>query len=348
MNFRAIWAMPLAGLVTVSLFWCESFRAADPPQPAEPGTLIVLTSTGKEQKLKTWRIVGGTTHLSWLAPATPSKEKKDDEDKDDKKDKNGKPGVKTKKPSRPRPPSGPEALVFREEDSTTFIEGITTLVPLDRIRSISFDNEKQTATVRVAVGDKEDATVELTGSTKYRGINKIVIEAETDLGDLGVAEVKYQGGVPKGGIRGVTFPAPKPSAAAAAGRSATIHINDKDHKTHKVTDLQPLYRFADGSQRVLLPLLFKKTIKIDVAKIQKIHLTKDEEAEKDKSSTSWQVTLKDGAEHTLSLLVRNVPVTDAEATLEGLLGRVPAGYKLYPIHLISAIEFDETKVEPKE
>jgi len=27
---------------------------------------------------------------------------------------------------------------------------------------------------------------------------------------------------------------------------------------------------------------------------------------------------------------------------------LPAGYKLFPIHLISAIEFDETKVEPKE
>ena len=52
-----------------------------------------------------------------------------------------------------RPPTGPEALEFREENSTNFAKGILTLVPLERIRSIDYDNDKQVVTARVATGE---------------------------------------------------------------------------------------------------------------------------------------------------------------------------------------------------
>src|SRR5712692_1347230 len=84
----------LCGLLAV----CPSF-AADAPKPAEGGTLVVIDSAGKEQKLKTWKFVHGTQRLAWLAPAKAK-------DKD------------AKDPDKSKPAAGPEALLVREENST--------------------------------------------------------------------------------------------------------------------------------------------------------------------------------------------------------------------------------------
>src|SRR5256885_5795100 len=62
--------------------------------------------------------------------------------------------------------------------------------------------------------------------------------------------------------RAIRFPAPKPPAAAAAGRAAFVLGEDKKN-VQKVADLQPLYEFADGTERLLPTLLFKKTLKLD-------------------------------------------------------------------------------------
>src|SRR5438128_1743779 len=98
--------------------------AADPPVPE--GTLVVVDAAGKEQKLKAWKFVAGTRHLSWLATPVPAKECDDKE---------------PAKGDKPKPPAGPEALEFREENSTTFRNGILTFVPLDRLRAIDYDAE---------------------------------------------------------------------------------------------------------------------------------------------------------------------------------------------------------------
>src|SRR5262249_21064182 len=149
-------------------------------------------------------------------------------------------------------PAGPEALEFRDDNSTNFQEGVLTLIPLERIRAIDYD-DNDSVSVRVAAGDKPDADEVLSGTTKYRGVNKLTIEAEVDKGDLGVAEVKFLGGAPKG-IRGVRFPPAKAPAAAPEGRLAVVTVADKRKNVQKATDLQPLYRFADGSER-LVPVL---------------------------------------------------------------------------------------------
>src|SRR5262249_35805404 len=257
-------------------------------------------------------VAAGTRRLGWLAPAP-----KEGDDK-------------------PKTPAGPEALEFRDENSTNFQEGVTTLIPLDRIRSIDYD-DNDTVTVRVAAGDKPDADELVKGTTKYRGVNKLTIEAEVDKGELGVAEVKFLGGVAKG-IRSVRFPAAKAPSAGAEGRPGLVSVADKKKNEQKAADLQPLYRFADGSERLVPVLLFKKTLKLDVAKISKLRASEGKEAD----GLEWGVTLRDGEEETLTLLPKGM-IDDKEAVLEGLLGRVPAGYKLFPMHTIAGVQFDEPK-----
>ena len=133
------------------------------------------------------------------------------------------------------------------------------------------------------------------------------------------------------GIHGLRFPSAQ-AAAAPTGRAATVTTEYKDTKTtHKVVDLRPLYKTAGGE--VLSPLLmFKKTLKVDVTKIQKITANDSED------EPAWTVTDKDG-EQTLTPLLKTT-IDGKPAELEGLVGRVPAGYKLFPVHTIGEVEFE--------
>jgi hypothetical protein len=330
MRMRMKWTMPLGVALLGLAAWGAT--AADEPAKANSEPLIVLDSTGKEQKLKTWKITAGTRHLAWLAPADKEKEA-DPKDKPEPADKTR---VAQKAPPRGKAPAGPEALEFREENSTNYKEGILTLVPLERVRALEYDNMNMKVKLTAATGPKAEDTATLTGLTKFQGINKLVIEAEVDKGELGVAEVKFLGGVPKG-INGLKFP---PGAAKIEappeGRPAAVMTKDGENKgktAHKVSDLQPLYRVAGGE--TLSPLVFfKKTLKIDVAKINKISVTDPGGAE-----PVWVVSLKGGGDETLTLLT--APMLDGKpAALIGFVGRVPAGYKLFPVHVIEEVEFD--------
>ena len=195
--------------------------------------------------------------------------------------------------------TGPEALALREENSTAYKDGVMTMIPLDRLRAIDFDGEKEKVTVRVAVSEKPEEDLRLTGSTEYKGINKLAIDAEIDKGELGLAEVHFSGGSPKG-IKGVRFPPPKLAAGAKDARPAALTYGDRKGKyVVNLTDLQGLYRTADGE--VLSGLLFfKKTIKIDVSKLKKIAAHADEGTLEE---PVWGVTLKSGGdEESLTLM----------------------------------------------
>jgi hypothetical protein len=327
------------GLLTIVLIagWV---LGEDAPKPAEPGTLLLIDGAGKEQKIKSWKCTGGTRRLSWLAPAAKAearteKEKPDDKDKPAAKDKSaGKP------PARPAA-VGPEALVVRDELKIHFLAGVTTFVPLDGIRSIAFDNEKETMTVRVAVGPKEEE-VTLTGTTAYKGINKLTLTAEVDKGDAGIAEFTYQGGVPRGNIKEIRFPTMKVEPEKP-GRPAVVVTMDKDvKKMHKVSDLLPLYVLPSGRETTLPTLMFRKTLKIDIAKVKKIAASSG-----DSDDIVWQVTQKDGDDASLTLL-DSLPVEGGAARLVGLVGRVPAGYKLFPLRRINAIDFDVREEKEKK
>jgi hypothetical protein len=302
--------------------------ADDAPRPAERGTLVVVDARGKEHKLKSWTFKQGTRRLSWLAAAPKAPAGKKGKEEGD------------ERPARGSAPAGPEALVVRDELKIHFSAGVVTLVSLDRVRSVEFDNEKGTITVRAATGPKEGDTETLTGSTRYEGINKVVLEADVDKGEAGVASLTFRGGSEKG-IRAIRFPAPAIKGGEISGRPAVVQSADGEVKrTHKVRDLTPLYLLTSGQEKLLPTLPFKKTLKLDVGKVKKIA-----RAGEDAEETTWQVTTEDD-DSTLTLLP-SLPVDGKPAVLVGLLGRVPAGYKLFPVRRIAQVDFDTTE-EPKE
>jgi hypothetical protein len=110
----------MASRISLGLLLVVALAAAGFAPTPEPHPLVVIDSAGKEQKLKTWKFTIGVRHLTWLAPAPPV----------------AVPDENTAAPkSRARPlPVGPEALEFREEESTAFVEGVLTFVLLDRLR----------------------------------------------------------------------------------------------------------------------------------------------------------------------------------------------------------------------
>jgi len=324
----------LAALLTTTAVSLAADEPA-PPKPAEPGTLVVIDSAGKERILKTWKIVLGTRHLTWLAAPEAGKEpeiKEPPENVDPRPRGGPAPRIAA------RPAVGPEALAFREERSTRLSDGVLTLIPLERLLSLEFDSKdpkEPTVTARVAGGKEAGLNVVLKGPTKYQGINKLVLKEKIDKGTEGIAEMIYSGGVPKGGIQAIRFPAPKVEALAA-GRPALVVIADKEKTKLAVSDLRAMYQLHDGSERLASVLMFKKTVKRDLAKLAKI-----EAIESETQDTVWQMTLKDGGEDSLSLH-KTVSLDGKQAHLEGLIGKVPAGFKLFPLHSIVSIEFDKT------
>jgi hypothetical protein len=293
--------------------------------PAGGGVLVIVDGTGKEHKIKAWKFSAGTRHLSWLAPAAAE---------DPKEKLPAKPA-----PSKARPPAGPEALEFREEHSTTFKEGVLTLVPLSQIKAIEYDEVKKSVLVKYLNGDGKEDT--LSGTTKYIGINRFTLEAEVDKGDMGIAEVKFLGGAAKGGIRSAVFPESRtrpPALVDKPGRSAAITIAEKPKLTHKVADLKALYRMADGSERILATIMFKKTLKVNLDQVEKIHVVDNAKGD----DGDWVVTFKGGEEQGLTLL-KTAPLDDRPALLLGFIARVSAGWRLYPPHTITDIVFEEEK-----
>lgn len=286
--------------------------------PVETGGLILVDAAGREQKVRRYHLTAGTRRLGWLAAAEKAETK------------------------GPRD-AGPEALAVRDEMKFHFLAGAVTLVPITRLRSIEFDPVKATMTVRVATTAKEDEDVTLVGTTAYKGINKLTVEAEVDRGAAGVAEVTFQGGTLRGGIRAVRFPSPRPDLAPAGRPAVVVTLDQAARRTFRVSDLQPLYQLRDAGERRSPLLLFRKTLRIDVATVKKITASTDE----DSDDLVWQVLSKDGDDSRLTLLPSGT-IDGAAATLVGLVGRVPAGYALFPVKRIQEIHFDTAEAPAEE
>ncbi len=302
------------GLVAFALLAGLTFAAGDAnPAPPNSGTLVVTDAAGKEHKVSGWSLTAGARPLGWLAPPA--------------KDGDGKGKAKEKAAA------APQALVVREELKIHYLAGVLTLVPLERVRSVTFDKDKETMTVRVAVSDKPEEDAVLTGTTAYRGINKLTIRAEVDMGAEGVAEVTFQGGVPKG-VKEVRFPAPK-AEPFKPGRPAVVTTLDRDvKKTYQVSDLQALYQLRSGQEKVVSTVMFRKTLKVDLAKVKKVTAGSE-----DGEDVVWQVVRQDGSESTLTLLT-STTMDGEPATLVGLIGRAPAGHVLFPARRVQGVEFD--------
>jgi hypothetical protein len=294
--------MLLLGLILVR--WSDPTQAGDKKDGKDAHLLVVPPTGGKEVKLVDWRFTLGTRRLD-LDGAMPPKSK-------------------TKKPS------GPEYLEFREDKSTTFQDGILTLVPLISLRKLEYDNDKKTVTaVVVKAGDKDET---LSGTTKFNRINKIVLEADAVLEGLGNAVVKFNGGTTDG-LRSIRFPQPQ-AVKEAIGPITSIVAADKEKTKHAAHDLQPLY-LVDGVYRLLSYVMFKKTVKIDLDKIASLRFIPSED--KKKISYDYEVTLRDGTKHTLTILTKIELEKAKSAVFEGFIGRVPVGYKLFPAHTIQEL-----------
>lgn len=329
-TITTLWAFASLALLsgsTLSLAQDEpKDKPKEEPKAATGNVMTIIDASGKERKLTKWTFIEGTHELTWLAPkAAPEKEE----------DKKEEPGAKKPAPAQPK---GPEALSFREKNSTGFKEGILTFVPLSSLRSITYDYEGKTATAKVATSEKEEDDVVLTGSAaEFVGINTITIQAEVDLGDLGVAELKFRGGV-KDGIQGLKFSDPKPWPAAK-GLTSRITINDDAAKPdpRKVKNLQVLYTTGTRQQVLSTKLFFRKTIKVDLSKLAGLKKA-------DEVGNDWELTLASGDSQTFTLL--DPAMLDNQTVFfGGFIGQVPAGYQLFPKHVIKELKMGGEKVE---
>ncbi|MBI2806748.1 MAG: hypothetical protein HYX68_17350 [Planctomycetes bacterium] len=231
---------------------------------------------------------------------------------------------------------GPEYLEIREEKSTTYRNGILTLIPLNSVKKITYDRAKKGIAVIALQANGDETT--LVGHTKFTS-NKITIEADAILDGLGSATVKFNGGTDKG-LHSVIFPAPKP-AAKVEGAQATVIADDKEKSQHPAYDIQALY-LTNGQYRVLPYIMFKKTVKVDLAKLAGLRYVPP--VDKKKASSDYEITLKDGAKHTLSLLT-TIAVDKKKMTFVGLVGRVPVGYRLFMLDAIYEYRAAEEKKE---
>jgi hypothetical protein len=283
-------------LVLVAL-GADRVRAQD--KTAAP--LIVIDAKGKEIQLKSWKFTYGTMRL-WVADGKSA--------------------------------PAPECLVFREDKSTTYQNGIATLVPLASIRVIDYDNGKKAVAVTLLNSEGKEET--LRGSTKFKDINKLTLEAEAELDGLGVAAVKFHGGALADGIRGLRWTKPEPVSPFPAERTASITAVDK--QKHTILDPVAVYRLGDGTLRAAPTLFFKATVKVDLAKITRLKHVEPDNAKQ--PSHDFKIIFADGAQHTLTLLTKVELDAKKAANLMGLAGRVSAGYKLFPPHTIADASFE--------
>jgi hypothetical protein len=281
---------------------CGILPAPVQAQAPGAGALTVTDHSGKEHKLTSWQFVTGVRRLSW--PAEKS--------------------------------GGPvEVLEFSEGKGTPLKVRVLTLVPLESLRSLEFDPKKKTVTARVAGPDKDFV---LEGVTGYVGVNVVALTAAADLGELGKAELKFQGGVARG-IRSIQFSSPKPMAAVPKGRVAKITTTGSTGPILEVVDLQPAYRMLDKSWRLGSELLFQKTVHLPMDKIQGLSQVGDGTAPA--GSLLFDVTLKDGNQQPLVLVEQRLDAKKRAEALVGVIGRVEAGYALVPLQRIGQLTFAE-------
>ena len=276
--------------IFVLLVFVPIVLAADPPKPS--ADTIITDAAGKEIALKKWSLSAGTRALAWLAT-------------------DGK---------------APEALAFRETNSTSFVDGVVSLIPLERLESLTYDAKERTVLAKVAGVEKP-----LEGSIRFKQINQIVIEAEVDKGDAGVVALKYRGGQLQGGIKSVKFAGAKPGTAPA-GDAMYVSIIEKGGKPEPVHQLQALYKFADGKEKLSSTLMFKVSYKVDLAQVTRLKLHEDAKTK----TIECDIALKDGSEQSLTLLP-TAKIDGQDAKLEGFLGVVAAGFKLFPAHCVDEI-----------
>ncbi len=294
------------------LVWLALLPAALRAQP--DGDAWEVLYDGKVKiVLKDAHFTAGTRHLSWLVT-------------DDK-------PAKTKT----KTPAGPEYLEFREDKTPMYTDDIVTYIPVGSLQRLEYDHEKKL--VRVTVKQAGDTDLTLVGSTKYANINKFSLDGTAlKKADLGVeGALQFQDGRMKVPFRGFINPAAKP-VEAPTGRAAVVVARDKEKTQHKVQGLMPLYKVGAG-QKLASVLMFQKIGQLDVSKIAALRQLPPTD-KKQTYSHDYEVTQIGGDKEKLTLLDATQLEGNTKAVLVGLVGRVPAGYRLFPASIIAEVRFD--------
>jgi hypothetical protein len=217
---------------------------------------------------------------------------------------------------------GPLAVEFREPNSTGFQNGVVTLVPATAIESVKYDAAKQAMTVKVA-GLPEP----LTGSTAFKGMNALGVET----GDPAAA-TKYAGGSVKGGVQGFAFPEAKPFERKPL-TGGTWHLTiDQPKASNPVVPVTGLrFLVATGKGEALLTALpAKKGPALDLAagtpfEVVAVDLTR-------------KVAVVEVAKDDTRTLTLSPDADGKPGSVVGLLGEIPAGWKLFPLHTLLKVE----------
>jgi hypothetical protein len=301
----------LAGLALTSVLlvaWTDTALAGDKGDKDDMNVLTVIDSSGKEHKLKNWKFVTGTRKLSWLAPA-------------DKEPPKGKKAAL----------AGPEVFIISEGEYF-YVKRVLTFVPVESVRSFEFEPTEKKLTIRVVVNAKEEDDVKLEVLTGYTNTNIFAVEAQTNLGDLGQATVRFQSTGNKA-VKSFRFSNPKPVEPLPQGRTGKIKQQDTKLPTFRFADLQPLYVTGGGQEKTLPYLHFKETVKVELAKIEKMSGEK----------LDFVLTLTGGKEQPPLVLLEQAKDADGKGTLhlEGLVGRGMVGWRLFPMITVGELIFDD-------
>jgi hypothetical protein len=293
-------------VAVICLTCCTTFTGGQ----IDEHTWEILYGPQTKILLKDAHFTAGTRRLSWL--------------------------VAPDKPVNPKAKNvGPEYLEFREEKSTGFKDGIVTLVPIASLQRLEYDHDNKL--VRAAVKQAGAKELTLVGSTKFVGVNKFSLEGTAAKTDVGVAgALQFQDGLMKVPFRGFAQSGAGP-VEALSGRSATVIAQDKEKTQHEVQGLMPLYRVGAG-QRLAGVLMFQKVGQLDVAKLAGIRRLPPAD-KKQTIAHDYEVTQLGGDKQKLTLLEKTQLSDNQPAILVGLLGRVPAGFKLFPPHTIAEVRF---------
>lgn len=272
-----------------------SIRAEEPAE----ATYSLVDSAGKEHKLTSLKWLNGTRRLAFLADPKGTT--------DDAK-------------------RGPMALAIREPNSTTFSNGVLTLIPLSCVESVKYDYEKLAMSVAVKGQDA------IPGTLQFRGINVLSLDAKA-----GDAPTKFSGGVPKDGFKSLTWPDAKPMASRAVGTLWHVQIEQPKAKdpTLPVRNLKAIYSFGGGVELLAdsLPVRKGEAIKLDT-KLKRLEMIA---VDPNTQNSAMEMTL-DGSPEKLVAVPLTLEQGTRIGTLIGFVGEVDAGWKLFPLHCIKVIK----------
>ncbi len=270
-----------------------------------PKSPTIVDPSGKEVTLNKWKLTSGTRKLTFV---------------------DGK----------------PEVFDIREVGSTSYKLGISTYIPVSRVKGIEYDPEKFVANVSVAGCENPIAA-----TMRYEGFNNITIEAEIDQGKSGVADVKFKGGVLKGGIKSIKFPSAKAAEKEPEGKELFISVPGEAAKKgavpppfiHTLKNAKPLYKTPTGEEKPLTYLMFKKTLKVEFDTITQMKVGARDGKD---GSIECEMKLKDGSSLTVSLLP-SIQEDGKTLTLVGLFGDCPGGWKVVPVYCFTELSDEKPR-----